>query len=129
MESGDRVYHTPDSPWYERTEIDATRGERWFCTEMEAVDAGWRAPNRTQTAPTATAEPDGAPADCETAVNINEGGVEQLEMLPGIGPVRAQAIVDYRNASGPFMRVEELDNVPGIGERTLEKIRPCITLE
>ena len=50
-------------------------------------------------------------------------------MLSGIGPVRAQAIVDYRNASGPFMRVEELDDVPGIGDRILEKIRPCITLE
>ena len=129
MESGVRVYHTPDSPWYDRTEIDTNKGERWFCTEQEAADAGWRAPNRTQTAPTATAEPDGPPVDCEAAVNINEAGVEQLEMLPGIGPVRAQAIVDYRNASGPFMRVEELDDVPGIGERTLEKIRPCITLE
>jgi len=62
-------------------------------------------------------------------VNINEAGVEQLEMLPGIGPVRAQAIVVYRNASGRFMRVEELDKVPGIGERTLERIRPCISLE
>ena len=129
MESGDRVYHTPDSPWYERTEIDATKGERWFCTEQEAVDAGWRSPRVAETAPTATAEPEGAPADCETTVNINEAGVEQLEMLRGIGPVKAQEIVDYRNASGPFVRVEELDDVPGIGDRILEKIRPCITLE
>ena len=129
MESGDRVYHTPDSSWYDRTEIDIAAGERWFCTEKEAVDAGWRAPNVAQTERTSTAVPDGLTVNCGTTVNINQAGVEQLEMLPGIGPVKAQAILDYRNASGPFMRVEELDNVPGIGERTLEKIRPCITLE
>ena len=48
METGERVYHTPDSPWYARTEIDTDTGERWFCTEQEATDAGWREPNRAQ---------------------------------------------------------------------------------
>lgn len=38
------IYHTPWSPWYDRTRIDAARGERWFCSEAEAVAAGWRAP-------------------------------------------------------------------------------------
>lgn len=38
-----KVYHLPGSEWYERTEIDARKGERWFCTEAEARAAGWRA--------------------------------------------------------------------------------------
>ncbi|WP_116086418.1 thermonuclease family protein [Tropicimonas sp. IMCC34011] len=40
---GERIYHTPWSSWYARTEIDLARGERWFCDEAEAVAAGWRA--------------------------------------------------------------------------------------
>jgi endonuclease YncB( thermonuclease family) len=44
---GERIYHTPwGSQWYERTKISPDRGERWFCSEREALDAGWRAPLR-----------------------------------------------------------------------------------
>ena len=39
-----QIYHTPWSPWYSRTRIRLEDGERWFCTEREAIDAGWRAP-------------------------------------------------------------------------------------
>jgi endonuclease YncB( thermonuclease family) len=39
------IYHTPWSPWYARTKVIASKGERWFCTEREALDAGWRAPS------------------------------------------------------------------------------------
>jgi hypothetical protein len=42
--NGDRIYHTPESPYYSRTKIDESKGERWFCTEEEAIEAGWRAP-------------------------------------------------------------------------------------
>lgn len=41
---GERIYHTPESSSYRNTEIDDSRGERWFCTEAEARRAGWRAP-------------------------------------------------------------------------------------
>src|SRR5690606_4731806 len=40
--SGEKIYHPPDSPWYSRTKIDTTKGERWFCSEEEAGRAGWR---------------------------------------------------------------------------------------
>lgn len=43
---GGRIYHTPWSRHYDRTRIDTSRGERWFCTEAEALAAGWRAPFR-----------------------------------------------------------------------------------
>lgn len=39
-----RIYHAPWSPWYSRTQINTSKGERWFCSEAEAVSAGWRAP-------------------------------------------------------------------------------------
>lgn len=40
---GERIYHTPYSRWYDRTRISTARGERWFCSEAEALAAGWRA--------------------------------------------------------------------------------------
>lgn len=42
-QEGERIYHTPWSPWYQRTRIDKATGERWFCDEAEAITAGWRA--------------------------------------------------------------------------------------
>lgn len=39
-----RIYHAPWSPWYSRTKISVNKGERWFCSEAEALQAGWRAP-------------------------------------------------------------------------------------
>ncbi|MEP0940969.1 MAG: thermonuclease family protein [Rhizobiaceae bacterium] len=39
-----RIYHAPWSPWYSRTKISVNKGERWFCDEAEALEAGWRAP-------------------------------------------------------------------------------------
>ena len=128
MESGERVYHTPNSPWYARTEIDTSAGERWFCTEREAREAGWRAPQRAQARPTSTAVQSAPSAPCEATVNINTADSEELETLPGIGPVKAQAIVNYRNVNGNFGSIEGLDNVEGIGEKTLEKISPCVIL-
>ena len=63
-----------------------------------------------------------------SAVNINSGTKEMLEALDGIGPVKAQAIIDYRKKNGPFKRLDELKNVDGIGEATFEKIRRDIAL-
>ena len=128
MESGERVYHTPNSPWYARTEIDTHAGERWFCTEREAQEAGWRAPQTAQAKLTSTAVQNAPSAICETIINVNTADSGQLETLPGIGSVKAQAIVDYRNANGNFSRIEDLDNVKGIGVKTLEKISPCVVL-
>ncbi|MBL7119888.1 MAG: ComEA family DNA-binding protein [Dehalococcoidia bacterium] len=64
----------------------------------------------------------------ETKVNINTASTEELQTLYGIGPVKAQAIIDYRNANGFFHSVDELINVSGIGPKTLEKIRDQVTV-
>lgn len=61
-------------------------------------------------------------------VNINTATLEELQQLPNIGPALAQAIIDYREAHGPFTSLEQLDDVPGIGPETYEALRPLITL-
>jgi competence protein ComEA len=61
-------------------------------------------------------------------VNINTADVWLLSALPGIGEVRAQAIVDYRRQNGPFRDIRELLKVEGIGETTFESIRELITV-
>ncbi|WP_395517728.1 thermonuclease family protein [Pseudorhizobium flavum] len=44
ISKGGQIYHAPWSPWYNKTKVSLEKGERWFCTEREAIDAGWRAP-------------------------------------------------------------------------------------
>ena len=62
-------------------------------------------------------------------ININRADAWLLEALPGIGKGKAQAIVEYRIEHGSFRRIEDLLNVEGIGESTLNKIRDLITIE
>ena len=62
------------------------------------------------------------------AVNINTATKDELIALPGIGPAKAQAIVDYRKAHGPFKTVEELKDVKGIGAKRFEKLKPDLAV-
>jgi competence protein ComEA len=58
---------------------------------------------------------EGAGAGTGGPVDLNTAGTAELDALPGIGPVLAQRIVDYRTRNGPFTSVDQLDDVPGIG--------------
>jgi competence protein ComEA len=62
------------------------------------------------------------------AVDINSADAAELEGLPGIGPSKAAAIIQYRTENGPFKTVDDLDNVPGIGASTLASLRDQVTL-
>ncbi|MDE0268475.1 MAG: helix-hairpin-helix domain-containing protein [Acidimicrobiaceae bacterium] len=61
-------------------------------------------------------------------ININTADAVTLQLLPGIGPSLADAIVDHRTHVGRFIRVEDLEAVPGIGLAKMEKIRPLINI-
>ena len=59
-------------------------------------------------------------------VHLNTATIEQLDELPGIGPVTAQKIVDYRQQHGAFSSVDDLDAIPGIGPARLEQLRELV---
>ena len=61
-------------------------------------------------------------------INVNTASATELEELPGVGEVIAQAIVDYRTENGPFTSVDQLLDVSGIGDATLENIRELVTV-
>ena len=64
----------------------------------------------------------------ERLVDINTASIAQLAELKGIGPAKAEAIVAYRDRSGPFKSVDDLQQVSGIGEKLLATLRPQITV-
>ncbi|HJS26004.1 MAG TPA: ComEA family DNA-binding protein [Actinomycetota bacterium] len=61
-------------------------------------------------------------------INVNTASATELEVLPGVGEVIAQAIVDHRTENGPFTSVDQLLDVSGIGDATLEDIRELVTV-
>jgi competence protein ComEA len=78
----------------------------------------------SRAAPAAAAAPGGAaPAAPAQPVNLNTATLEQLDTLDGVGPATAQKILDYRTEHGGFGSVEELDQIPCIGEKRLAALR------
>jgi len=63
-----------------------------------------------------------------TQVNINTADEKELDTLPGIGPVKAKAILDYRKKNGQFKAKRDIIKVKGIGEKTYEKLADKITV-
>jgi len=74
--------------------------------------------------PVAAAAAGQAPA---ARVSLGSATVEQLDALPGVGPVTAQKIVDYRSAHGGFRSVDDLDAIPGIGPARIEQLRELVS--
>ena len=62
-------------------------------------------------------------------VNINTASEEQLQMLPGVGEVRARAILSERKGRGGFKSVDDLRAIKGVGDSLLERMRPFVTLK
>jgi competence protein ComEA len=76
----------------------------------------------------APAQAAGGAADGAGVVNVNSASAQQLQLLPGIGAKKAQAILEHR-AKSPFGSVDELLKVKGIGQKLLERIRPQVVLQ
>ncbi len=62
-------------------------------------------------------------------VNLNTASQAELETVTGIGPAKAKAIIDYRKKNGKFKKVEELDEVPGFGKATVDKVKSELTVK
>jgi competence protein ComEA len=60
-------------------------------------------------------------------VSLSSATADELDQLPGVGPVTAQKIIDYRTEHGPFRSVDDLDAVPGIGPARIEQLRDLVT--
>jgi competence protein ComEA len=80
-------------------------------------------PRRVPVAAAAQGQAAGPPA----RVSLGSATVEQLDALPGIGPVTAKKIVDYRSAHGGFRSVDDLDAIPGIGPARIEQLRELVS--
>jgi len=65
----------------------------------------------------------------EGLININRASKSELMELPGIGEVKSQAIIDYREENGSFVSIEDIKEVSGIGDKTFEKIKDKITVD
>ena len=91
-------------------------------------------------APDATGQPPGGPgspgsggtgaasAGPAAKVDLNTATVAQLDTLPGVGPVTAQHIVEWRTRNGRFARVDQLREIDGIGERRFQQLRDLVTV-
>ncbi len=69
-----------------------------------------------------------APTAVKDQVNINTATVQELQLLPRVGPALAQRIVDFRTANGAFKAPEELVRVKGIGEKSFQRLAPYVSV-
>lgn len=78
--------------------------------------------------PAATAAPTRTVFVPDVLVDLNTASLDDLTGLPGVGETRAQAILDYRAAHGPFARIEDVMNVKGVGEGIFQQLEPYVTV-
>jgi competence protein ComEA len=62
------------------------------------------------------------------SVNINTATQAELETLPGVGPAKAKAIIDYRKTNGNFKTIDDIKNVKGFGDKTFDKLKPQLVV-
>ena len=70
-----------------------------------------------------------SPAQVTSKVNLNRASADELQALPGVGPVLAQRMVDWRKMHGRYRTVDDLQEVKGIGKKRLEQLRPLVTVK
>jgi comEA protein len=105
------------------------RRDPTFAPELHLEERVVREVNDT----VATDEWNQEPEQCDTLslgkVDVNRATAEELMKLPGIGPKMAHRIVSHRESRGAFQTTEDLKEVKGIGDKTLERLRPHIKIE
>lgn len=103
-------------------------GEQIYVPEIHQIpDVGQTIPTSSSSAAPPQPSVRRSASSDGSRININTATFQELQTLRGIGPTMAQRIIEYRQTSGRFATVDDLTNVKGVGEKTLEKIRDSIT--
>lgn len=130
-----RAAQTPSSPRPSTAAPPVYQPDLSVCASTGSGDAtGTMVPAAAQSPASASSSSQGSrqggtqPAPAPGQVHLNSATAEELEALPGVGPVVAGRIVSYRQTVGPFRRVEDLMQVKGIGEKTFARIKPYLSL-
>ena len=92
-------------------------GEQFHVPRIQPTEAGVEAQTMNDSTP------------YNDRININSATAPELVQLPGIGPALAESIIEFREANGPFQSIDDLVNVPGIGEAKLNNLRDLIRLQ
>ena len=100
----------------------------WPVPKEEPRQAKPEQPIATQ-APAAWPVTAAAPAKAEPKVNLNRASADELQALPGVGPVLAQRMVEWRKAHGRYRTVDDLQEVKGIGKKRMEQLRSFVTVK
>ncbi|MET1038597.1 MAG: ComEA family DNA-binding protein [Aeromicrobium sp.] len=125
LPQGSRVYEAIEAAGGLKGQVDTTAlNMARELADGEQVLVGL-APVEGVRAPTSVA---GGAAPAGTKVNLNTATAEQLDTLPGVGPVTAQAILGWRDINGEFAAVDDLLDVKGIGEATLAELRDLVVV-
>ena len=103
-------------------------GEQIYVPEIHQIpDVGQTIPTSSSSAAPPQPSVRRSASSDGSRININTATFQELQTVRGIGPTMAQRIIEYRQTSGRFATVDDLTNVKGVGEKTLEKIRDSIT--
>lgn len=116
---------------YYRQNPDSIEAFKEYVEKAKQQELGlWKNPDKIGTKVLRAEAVDfGSPTNVMYPININTADEATLQLLPGIGPAYSKLIVDYRTENGGFSSVEEITNIRGIGPKTLEKLRPIVTIE
>lgn len=130
----DEILHIYRERTEKMMEEEKKRMERYYpASESVADNQPVKLPADTVTADTVGSiesdQGDSPSQEDITAININTADEETLQELPGVGPVYSRRIVAYREEHDGFNSVEELIEIKGIGEKTLEKLKPLVAID
>ncbi len=125
MDSGARVYEVIDQAGGLTEEADTSS-----INQAEMIEDGSKIyiPSVSEKEADTGSEHRSGIDDKSGSININTADADELQSIPGIGPVTAEKIIDYRKTNGPFTNIEDLKLINGIGDKTFEKMKDKVSI-